>query len=82
MQSTCVESLVQAKGQVTLPKEARDELKLKPGDKIIWIRNDQKHWEVWTLEQLLEDLGPSLDGIAEFSRRVKKGYNPKRNTDA
>lgn len=74
-----MQSIVQPKGQVTLPKQAREELRLKPGDKVVWIRNAQRRWEIWTLDQLLEDLAPSLDQMDAFSRRAKGGYNPKRS---
>jgi AbrB family looped-hinge helix DNA binding protein len=77
--SKAVESIVQPKGQVTLPKEAREELAIKPGDKVVWIRNAQNRWEIWTLAQILEDLSPSMDGLADFSRRTKKGFNAKRS---
>lgn len=72
-----MESLVQEKGQVTLPRQAREELGIKPGDAIVWIRNDQGHWEVWTLDQLTADLGFGSGEIREWSKRAKKGYNPK-----
>lgn len=74
----CMESIVQPKGQVTLPKEAREDLGIRPGDKVAWIRNLNGHWEIWTLDQLMADLAPSLDDAGSFSRRAKKGYNPKR----
>jgi len=73
-----VQSLVQTKGQVTLPKEARDELGLKPGDKVVWIRNAQNRWEVWTMKQLVDDLSSSLDDLPDFLQRIKKGFNPKK----
>ena len=73
-----MESVVQEKGQITLPKEARLELGVRPGDKIIWIRNAQNRWEVWTLKQLMDDLTSSIDDLPEFLRRAKKGFNPKR----
>lgn len=72
-----MESIVQPKGQVTLPKRAREELGIKPGDKIIWIRNSQSHWEVWTLNQLVEDLASSLDGLPAFLGQAKKAFNRK-----
>jgi AbrB family looped-hinge helix DNA binding protein len=73
-----MESIVQAKGQVTLPKEAREELGVRTGDRVTWIRNGAGHWELWTVEQLLDQVGPSLDQVGAFSRRAKRGYNPKR----
>lgn len=69
---------MQAKGQVTVPKEAREELGLEPGAEVLWVKNPAGHWEIRTFDDLLEELTPVLEGVADWSRHVKKGYNPKR----
>lgn len=48
---------LRSKGQVTLPRELREELGLEPGDELVWVKNDEGHWEVWSTESLAELFG-------------------------
>jgi AbrB family looped-hinge helix DNA binding protein len=52
---------IRDRGQVTLPKQLRDELELEPGDELVWVKNDEGNWEVWTSESLKEVFGLTPD---------------------
>ena len=70
-------SLVQPRGQVTIPKDARDEMGLKPGDEVVWIRNPSGRWEIWTVEALLDELTKDAGELLAFLDKVKKNYRPQ-----
>ena len=60
---------VQAKGQVTIPKEIRDKLKVKPGDQVVFVETDAgvmvKPAAVMTDEDLREEVAAVLRSIRE-----------------
>ncbi len=82
-----------SKGQLTLPKALRDELKLKPGDKIDFIRDDQGQYrikpantDVRELSGFLSHLykGPPVsveemdEGIARYMREKYPPINKQK----
>lgn len=67
---------VQAKGQVTIPKEARDDLGLKPGDEAIWIKNEGR-WELWSFDALVDDLLQDPEELRKDLAKLRKAYRPK-----
>ena len=81
-----IASTVTSKGQTTLPKEVRDELGLKPGDKIRWVVADGEVLllRTRTLEEVAGSLAKYYDGppvpveemdlgIADQHRRCRPG---------
>ena len=47
-------STMTSKGQITIPKDIRDKLKLKPGVKVMWAVVN-KHVELWPKTGTLSD---------------------------
>ena len=47
-------STMTSKGQITIPKDIRDKVKLKPGDKVFWAVVN-KHVELWPKNGTLDD---------------------------
>jgi len=60
---------VQAKGQVTIPKEIRDKLNVKPGDLVVFVETDTgvmvKPAAVMTDEHLREEVAAVVRSIRE-----------------
>lgn len=68
---------VQAKGQVTIDHRVRDDLGIKPGDEVVWLKNREGRWELWKADDLDALMDEAMKGFAEFSARAKRGYAPK-----
>ena len=72
-------SSVSEKGQVTIPKEMRDILGLKAGDKVVFIdQNDQfvvRKARTGKLSQTLENQKPWKAGALEFQRKIRKEWD-------
>lgn len=62
---------IQAKGQVTVPKAARDELHLQPGDEVVWVRNEAGRWELWSAQALIDDVADAFEGIEGFVEQIR-----------
>ena len=60
---------VQAKGQVTIPKEIRDKLNVKPGDLVVFVETDTgvmvKPAAVMTDEHLREEVAAVVRSLRE-----------------
>ena len=60
---------VQAKGQVTIPKEIRDKLNVQPGDLVVFVETDEgvmvKPAAVMTDEHLRQEVTAVLRSIRE-----------------
>jgi AbrB family looped-hinge helix DNA binding protein len=60
---------VQAKGQVTIPKEIRDKLNIQPGDLVVFVETDTgvmvKPATVMTDEHLREEVAAVVRSIRE-----------------
>jgi AbrB family looped-hinge helix DNA binding protein len=69
---------VQAKGQVTIDQRVREEMGIRPGDEVVWVKNREGRWELWKADDLESAFDEAMEGFAEFSRRSRKGYAPRR----
>jgi AbrB family looped-hinge helix DNA binding protein len=72
-------SPVSEKGQVTIPKEIRDALKLKKGDRVVFLdRDDQVILRKAKSERLAETLQSQkpwkTDGVV-FQRKIRKEWD-------
>lgn len=49
-----------SKGQITIPKDVRDELALEPGSRVTFIRNEDGYFELHKEKRSVRDLAGSL----------------------
>jgi len=72
-------SSLSEKGQVTIPKEIRDALQLKPGDKLVFIeRGDEivvHKAKARKLSAILENQKPWKLSSIEFQRKARKEWS-------
>ncbi len=71
-------SALSAKGQVTIPKEIRDALDLKPGDKVVFLEKGEeisiRRSKMKKLSQVLEAQRPWRESGLEFQKRARKEW--------
>ena len=71
-------SSVSEKGQVTIPKEIRESLQLKAGDKVVFVERDNEivvhKAKTKRLSEILENQKPWNVSSLEFQRRARKEW--------
>jgi AbrB family looped-hinge helix DNA binding protein len=69
-------SQVSEKGQVTIPKEIRDSLGLKKGDRVVFLEADEKvilrKAKSGKLSEALQSQRPWKAGALQFQRKLRK----------
>ena len=72
-------SPVSEKGQVTIPKEIRDTLKLSAGDRVIFIDKDDhviiRKASTEKLSRVLENQKPWNVSALEFQKKIRKEWD-------
>ena len=73
---------VSTKGQVTIPKDIREALHLRAGDKVLFDlqSGDQalvRKAEPRRLSEILDRLGPTKETGVELQRRLRREWSPR-----
>lgn len=66
---------VQAKGQVTIDRRARDELGIRTGDSVAWVRNRDGRWELWTEADFDRFWDDATADLADHLERTRQGLS-------
>ena len=74
-------SSMSEKGQVTIPKEIRESLRLKAGDKVVFISKEDQVFirkaQSKRLSQILERQKPWKTSSLEFQRKVREEWGSR-----
>lgn len=65
---------VTKKYQVTIPKNVREDLKIKSGDKVVFVKNKKGNWVLMTVAELTDRMMESSSDISETLTESKKGF--------
>ncbi len=52
---------VTKKFQVTIPREVRDDLNIKSGDRVVFVKNNEGNWELMTISTLTKRMMGSIN---------------------
>lgn len=64
---------VTRKYQVTIPKDVRKELGIKPGDKVVFVKSKEGYL-ITTLDKLLDEFVDALKDVEEVSEAVRESF--------
>jgi len=64
---------VTRKYQVTIPKEVREALGIKAGDKVVFVKS-KEGYIITTLDKLLDEFVEALKDIEEVSEAVRESF--------
>ncbi|HIH61883.1 MAG TPA: AbrB/MazE/SpoVT family DNA-binding domain-containing protein [Methanobacteriales archaeon] len=65
---------VTSKYQVTIPKEVREDLKIRAGDKVVFIKDKEGKWRLMKFEKLAERIIESSKDIEKTVKESRKGF--------
>jgi len=69
---------VTKKYQVTIPKEVREDLNIKQGDKIVFVKDKTGNWVLMTVKELTDKMLQASSDIEETITESREGF--KRGT--
>ena len=65
---------VTKKYQVTIPRKVREDLKIKQGDKILFVKNNEENWIIMTVEDLTTKMIKSSSDIKNSNKKPSQEY--------
>ena len=65
---------VTKKYQVTIPRKVREDLKIKQGDKILFVKNSEGNWIIMTVEDLTSKMIKSSSDIKNPNKKSSQEY--------
>jgi len=75
---------VTKKYQVTIPKEVREDLKIRQGDKVVFVKEKEGKWVLMTVDELTDRMVESSKDTEETIVESRKGFEKgiKRNLES
>jgi AbrB family looped-hinge helix DNA binding protein len=64
---------ISSKYQITLPSKVREKMKLKAGDKVVFVEEDDKY-VMMKLDDLADEVLASFKDLDETEREFRKGF--------
>jgi AbrB family looped-hinge helix DNA binding protein len=64
---------ISSKYQITLPSKVREKMKLKAGDKVVFVEEDDKY-VIMKLDDLADEVLASFKDLNETDREFRKGF--------
>jgi len=71
---------VTKKGQITIPKRVRDELGIKPGDEVVFVKY-QGNFVIMNKHEFLRRVMDDLQGVEIVSEELRESYRAHAETD-
>jgi len=72
--------LVTKKGQITIPKRIRDELRIQPGDEVVFVKY-QGNFVIMNKKDFLRRVTEDLQGVELVSEELRESYQADVETD-
>lgn len=64
---------ISSKYQITLPSKVRDKMKLKAGDRVVFVEADGK-FELKKLDDLADEMAETMKDFDKTEREFRKGF--------
>ena len=64
---------ISSKYQITLPSKVREKMKLKAGDKVVFVEEDEKY-VLKKLDDLADEMTEIMKDFEETEREFRKGF--------